>query len=233
MRISDRGLIFIAGFEGFGANRYNDPAGHCTVGYGHLIHYGNCDGRASEQPFINGISKAQALRLLETDVVRYVACVDRLITVPLNQNQVDALVSFTFNVGCGALETSTLRRILNAGDYAGVCEQLKRWVKADGRTLGGLIRRRAEECELFNVQLALPSPPPVVIPVLDEEEDDMANTLVRKEGDSRVLYTNGVRSWHVPSPKVFEICKKLLGMRKAVTIPAPLWDALWDRTQEK
>ncbi len=229
MRISANGLVFIAGFEGFVGSRYNDPAGHCTIGYGHLIHYGNCDGRASEQPFVNGITKPQALRLLETDVVRYVACVDRLITVPLNQNQVDALVSFAFNVGCGALEMSTLRRILNAGDYAGVCEQLKRWVKAGGETLPGLVRRRAAECELFTTPLALP--PPVVIPVLDDEEEDMANTLVKKDGDTRVLYTNGTRSWHVPTPEVFEICKALLGMSEAVTIPGSLFDSLWNQTR--
>ncbi|MNH36694.1 Lysozyme RrrD [compost metagenome] len=75
--------------------------------------------------------------------------VERLITSPLNQNQWDALVSFTYNLGAANLESSTLRRLLNAGNYASAAEQFPRWNKAGGKVLAGLVRRRAAERDLF------------------------------------------------------------------------------------
>jgi hypothetical protein len=83
------------------------------------------------------------------DVPKYASCVRQYITAPLNQNMFDALVSFTFNLGCGALQGSTLRRKLNAGSYSSVCPELKKWVNAGGRVLTGLVRRRNDECSLF------------------------------------------------------------------------------------
>lgn len=71
------------------------------------------------------------------------------VTVPLQQHQVDALVSFVFNVGGGAFAESTLLRELNAGHYDAVPRELPRWVKADGKTLAGLVRRRQAEGTLF------------------------------------------------------------------------------------
>ena len=70
MRVSDSGLRFIADHEGTVLRLYNDPAGHCTIGVGHLVHLGHCDGRGSEQPFLQGITEAQALQLLREDVAR-------------------------------------------------------------------------------------------------------------------------------------------------------------------
>ena len=70
--------------------------------------------------------------------------------VPLAQHQFDALVSFVFNVGGGAFRESTLLRELNAGDYDAVPRELNRWVKAGGRTLPGLVRRRGAEGVLFS-----------------------------------------------------------------------------------
>ena len=75
--------------------------------------------------------------------------VDRLIKVDLNQGQYDALVSFAYNLGGGALASSSLRRILNRGNYPGAERQFKRWVFAGGRKLRGLVKRRAAEAELF------------------------------------------------------------------------------------
>ena len=69
--------------------------------------------------------------------------------VPLNQAQFDALVSFAFNLGAGALETSTLLKKLNAGKYAAVPQEFEKWVKAGGKTLPGLVRRRTAEAQLF------------------------------------------------------------------------------------
>lgn len=148
--ISQEGLDFIASWEGWFPNIYNDAAGHATVGYGHLIHHGPADGRASEQPFINGISREQGLELLNQDAQEAIEAVDRLVKVPLTQNQKDALVSFTFNLGGGALESSTLLKKLNQGQYDEVGSEMKRFVYADGQYLEGLARRRAAEAEMFH-----------------------------------------------------------------------------------
>lgn len=149
MRLSANGARFIADHEGTYLKRYNDPVGHCTVGIGHLLHYGPCDGRKGE---FDLPSKEAAWQLLIDDVERsYAPAVRRLITYPLNQNQFDALVSFTYNNGVGSLEESTLRRVINAGELHRVPQELARWVNAGKppRPLPGLVRRRREEAELF------------------------------------------------------------------------------------
>lgn len=75
--------------------------------------------------------------------------VTRNVTVQLNQDQFDALVSFTFNLGEGNLKQSTLLKKVNAGDFAGAAKEFPRWNKADGKVLAGLVRRRASEALLF------------------------------------------------------------------------------------
>lgn len=148
MRTSERGIEFIAAFEGFRGQLYEDAAGHCTIGYGHLVHRGRCDGSEPEH-FRRGLSRQEALALLRQDIARFEAAVNRLITVPLNQHQFDALVSFTFNLGAMALEKSDLRARLNGGDYASAPEELARWNKAGNQVLPGLVRRRRMEGQLF------------------------------------------------------------------------------------
>lgn len=74
--------------------------------------------------------------------------------MPLTDNQFDALVSFTFNLGAGALQRSTLRRKLNRGDYYSIPSELKKWVWAGGKKLKGLIKRREEESNLFTLPKA-------------------------------------------------------------------------------
>jgi GH24 family phage-related lysozyme (muramidase) len=141
-RLSDRGVEFIARFEGFRGALYNDPAGHCTIGYGHLVHRGRCNGGEPAE-FRAGISRQRAAQLLRQDAAVAVAA------VPLAPWQFDALVSFTFNVGAGAFRRSTLLERLNAGAYEAVSEQLRRWVTAGGRILPGLVARRNAEAKLF------------------------------------------------------------------------------------
>jgi GH24 family phage-related lysozyme (muramidase) len=148
LSMSDDGVRLIASFEGFRSDLYNDPAGHCTIGYGHLVHLGNCDGSESAD-FRKGISRKRARDLLRDDAASAEAAVNDAVKVPLGQEQFDALVSFVFNVGTGAFRRSTLLRLLNDGDYDEVPKQLDRWVKAGGKTLAGLVRRRKEEGELF------------------------------------------------------------------------------------
>jgi GH24 family phage-related lysozyme (muramidase) len=146
--LSDAGTRFIATFEGFGRRLYNDVAGHCTIGYGHLVHRGNCTGR-EPQRFRAGLSESEALDLLREDAALRVSVVRAAVTVALTQNQFDALVSFVFNVGETNFGTSTLLRKLNEGNYDSVPTELKRWVNAGGKPVQGLVRRRAEEADLF------------------------------------------------------------------------------------
>ena len=159
--ISAAGLAFIAKWEGFVPRLYNDAVGHCTVGIGHLVHRGNCDGRASEQPYRNGISYADAIALKKRDAVRFVAAVNDGVTVPLNQNQFDALVSFAFNLGVGVIGTASFIRQLNQGNYAAVPPGLMLYNKAGDppRVLEGLTNRRQAEADLWNTP--------------EQEEDEM------------------------------------------------------------
>lgn len=99
--------------------------------------------------FTEGITKLEAERLLRKDVCFAERAVLRLIKVPLSDGQFDALVSFTFNLGSGSLQRSTLRRKLNRAEYDSIPNELMRWVNAGGRRLKGLVRRRAAEAELF------------------------------------------------------------------------------------
>jgi GH24 family phage-related lysozyme (muramidase) len=148
LSISDDGVRLIASFEGFRSDLYNDPAGHCTIGYGHLVHLGNCDG-SEPADLRKGITRKRARELLRNDAASAEAAINDAVQVPLSQEQFDALVSFVFNVGTGAFGKSTLLRRLNKGRYQDVPGQLDRWVKAGGKTLEGLVRRRKEEGELF------------------------------------------------------------------------------------
>ena len=169
LRISNAGLEFITKHEGIRLKLYNDPAGHATIGVGHLVHFGPVDGRASEAPFANGISRTEAMELLRQDVRTAEDAVRRLVDVPLKQNQFDSLVSFTFNVGAGNFENSTLLRKLNQGDYDSVPSELNRWIRGGGKVLPGLVHRRQNEGELFStpVNSAPPNESPPITTVTE------------------------------------------------------------------
>jgi lysozyme len=141
--ITQEGLNLIKHFEGFEPEIYLDAAGLPTIGYGHLIRPGE------HKMFENGITEPAAQALLAKDVWSAERSVLRLISVPLDDGQFDALVSFTFNLGGGALQRSTLRRKVSREEHHEVPEQLMRWVWAGGRKLKGLARRRAAEAELY------------------------------------------------------------------------------------
>jgi len=139
-RMSDRGAKFIASFEGFLADAYWDQWGSVwTIGYGHT---------GGVEPG-DHVTKEQALALLRKDAATAAQAVRDLVDVPLNQNQFDALVSFAFNLGGGALAESTLLRKLNNGNYKGAAREFKRWTHAGGVELPGLVRRRHAEAHLF------------------------------------------------------------------------------------
>ncbi len=150
-RASREGVEFIARFEGVRLELYNDPAGHCTIGVGHLVHLGPCDGQDSESPFANGITEQEAYDLFAKDVADAEQAVTDLVKVPLTQAQYDALVSFTFNLSRYNLATSDLLVRLNAGEYDAVPDELNRWVYDSPTTISpGLQIRRKQEGELFS-----------------------------------------------------------------------------------
>ena len=120
---------------------YLDAAGLPTIGWGHLIKDG--------EDFTGGITIQQAEDLLRQDVKIAERAVNNLVHVHLNQNQFDAICSWTFNCGTGALSQSTLLVWLNAARMHDVPQQLTRWNKAGGRSLLGLARRRVDESALF------------------------------------------------------------------------------------
>lgn len=145
--ITQAGIDLIKQFEGFWPTVYICPAGYPTIGYGHVVK------PHERERFAKGITAEQAEALLRQDVESAERAVLRLITVPLTDGQFDALVSFTFNLGAGALQRSTLRRRVNRGDHAAVPAEFGKWVWAGGRKLQGLVRRREVEATLYATSL--------------------------------------------------------------------------------
>jgi len=139
MKISEYGLNLIKHFEGLELEAYQCAAGVWTIGYGHTK-----DVQPGDQ-----WSESHADHMLEVEMEEYENYVNTAVTVPLSQNQFDALVSWVYNLGNGNLTSSTMLKVLNSGDYAGVPAQIKRWNKAGGKVLEGLVRRREAEALLF------------------------------------------------------------------------------------
>jgi lysozyme len=139
MKISLEGLSLIKRFEGCRLKAYKCSAGVLTIGYGHT-------GGVTET---DTITQDDANKLLQEDVAKFEEYVDDNVIVELNQGQFDALVAWTFNLGPGNLRESTMLKKLNEADYTSVPNEMKRWNKAGGKTLDGLIRRRKAEGLLF------------------------------------------------------------------------------------
>lgn len=159
MKISNAGLDLIKSCEG-----YHDelPDGSCRAYLDKLakphvwtIGWGCTEGVKQGMIW----TREQAEEGLRREVATFEKAVDRLITVELNQNQFDALVSFTYNCGAGALEGSTLRKKLNNGDYKGAAKEFKRWKYAGGKVRPGLVDRRAREATLFLTPVEPPAEP--------------------------------------------------------------------------
>jgi len=136
----------IAGNEGLSLTAYQDSGGAWTIGYGHLI-------RAGERYYPYGpvreITLQEANQLFDADTAVATRAVDTLVVVPLSDNQREALISFVFNVGVGAFQSSTLLRVLNQGNFAQAAAEFLRWNKDDGVVVDGLTARRERERELF------------------------------------------------------------------------------------
>lgn len=143
---SDACFNIIRKWEGCSLKSYKCPAGVWTIGYGHT------DGVKEGDT----ITMDEAKHLLETDVLVYADCVNKAVKYPLlTQSMFDALVSFTYNNGCGSLQSSTLLKKLNTAQVAAAANEFDRWVNAKDpktgqmRPLPGLVKRRAEEKSLF------------------------------------------------------------------------------------
>ena len=125
MKTSLEGINLIKHFEGCELEAYKCPAGVWTIGYGHI--------KGVQQGDV--ITEQQADDMLVEELEEYENYIHNLVSCPLNQNQFDALVSWVYNLGSSNLQASTLLKVLNAGDYAGVPEQMLRWNKAGVKVL--------------------------------------------------------------------------------------------------
>ncbi len=146
MEMSQNGIDSLKSLEGYRSKPYMCSGKHWTIGWGHLI-FGQLRWHQLTE---DGITKAQAEELLRDDLDFSVKRVNKYVKRELTQNQFDAIVSFTFNVGPGALKRSVLLKRINSGDFEGVPSQMRRWNKSGGRVLKGLKRRRGTEIELWN-----------------------------------------------------------------------------------
>jgi GH24 family phage-related lysozyme (muramidase) len=161
IRASDRGISFIKKWEDFEPNLYNDDwndpnvQGNCTIGYGTLVHIGECDGREAEQQYLGGITEEQATDMLIEAVEEIEVLVVNHVNVPLNQHQFDALVSFGYNVGGPQFISSDLVERLNREEYDAVPSELLRWVYPEWAR-EGLTQRRIEEGSIFSQGIYAP-----------------------------------------------------------------------------
>ena len=139
MKTSMEGLALIKKFEGCELEAYQCSAGVWTIGYGHTKEVQKGDVW----------SQSHAEHMLEVELHEYESYINEYVTVALSQNQFDALVSWVYNLGPANLNASTMLKVLNSGEYEDVPAQMKRWNKAGGKVLEGLIRRREAEACLF------------------------------------------------------------------------------------
>lgn len=145
MKSSQKLVDLVKSFEGLRLEPYKCSAGVPTIGYG-TTKYPNGVFVGMQDP---EITAGYAEQYLKHDLGKFEAGVTKVVTVPLSQNQFDALVSFSYNLGLGALKGSTLLKLLNAGKPSEAAKEFPRWNKAGGKELAGLTKRRLAEQALF------------------------------------------------------------------------------------
>ena len=143
--VNEAGLGIIKFFEGWSSSAYRCPANRWTIGWGSTW---DIDGNSvtADHP---DIDKTTGTALLRRELRHVESAINRLIKVPLNQNQFSALASWTFNLGSGKLQSSTLRAKINRGDHDGAELEFPKWRRAGGKILQGLVKRRAVEQTLY------------------------------------------------------------------------------------
>lgn len=145
MKMSDTGLDLLKQWEGVETEKYKDAGGKWTIGVGHLLTREEIMGGKYD----DGITEAEALELLAADLRPFEECVKRNVRVALQQHEFDALVSFAFNVGAQNFAVSTLLKRLNRLDYTSVPDELRKWVRVNGKRCQGLANRREKEILLW------------------------------------------------------------------------------------
>jgi len=140
MKLGERGTEILKYFEGCKLTAYQDSVGVWTIGYGHTK--GVYDGMT--------ITQDQAEQMLLSELEEYEGYIENMVTVPLTQNQFDALVVWIYNLGPTNFRNSTLLKELNAGNYNAAGQEITRWNKAGGKVLAGLVKRREAEAQLFS-----------------------------------------------------------------------------------
>ncbi len=144
MKTSSNGTSLIREFEGFMASAYLCPAKVWTIGIGTTVYPNGAKVKKGDK-----CTEEQALEYLRHDLKSFEKTVNDSVKVPLSQNQFDALVSLTYNIGSTAFKNSTLLKKLNAKDFTGAADQFLVWNKGGGKVLKGLVRRREAERALF------------------------------------------------------------------------------------
>lgn len=146
MKLGSKGLELIKSFEGFYSKPYLDPIGIPTIGYGATYYPNKKKVTMKDKP----LTEKEASDLLKEMMTTYENDVKRLVKIELNQNQFDALVSFTYNLGSTNLGKSTLLKKVNANPCdKTIKDEFLKWNKAGGKVLNGLTRRRNAEAELY------------------------------------------------------------------------------------
>ena len=150
MNINAGGLSIILVAEGFVATPYRCPAGVISQGYGSTI---LLDGTRVTMDS-KKVTKDEAKALLRRHLDHVESDILRLIRVPLNENEFSSLCSWTYNLGSGRLQSSTLRARINRNDRLGAANEFPKWRRANGRILRGLVIRREAERQLFLTPIA-------------------------------------------------------------------------------
>lgn len=140
------GITLITSFEGFSSTPYTDQNGIPTIGYGSTYYQDGTKVTMDD----SSISQDQAVQILQSYVTKFENIINQHVIVELNQNQFDALVDFTYNIGPGNFVSSTLLHLLNQSEYDQVPAQFMRWNKTGGQVNPGLTRRRQAEINLWN-----------------------------------------------------------------------------------
>ena len=146
MKISNNGIELIKQFEGLSLKPYLDKVNIPTIGFGSTYYEDGTKVKLKDKP----ITEERATQLLEFIANKtFSENINKVVKVPLNQNQFDALVSFAYNIGNKNFNWSTLLKKLNQSDYEGASLEFGRWNQANGKILNGLVLRRQKEKELF------------------------------------------------------------------------------------
>lgn len=211
------GVELIKEFETLSLKAQKLPPGIWTIGYGHTqdVHPDS------------SITLLEAEDLLLQDLKPYADAIRSHIKVEINENQFGALLSFVYNVGIGALTSSTLLKHLNAGEYDKAAEEFERWSKAGGQELPGLLERRKKEKALFNKDTNSQGPEQLILGFQAELEKLVNDAREQLKQFRRIQIKRLPLSWHLPdevsdalSAAVFKVIRETVQNDKPISVDA-------------